>query len=665
MNIRWWLLLIGVTIFPVAPTLALEKTDLKFPATVAGVAEREETEADAETSVPAPVVTPEQPEEGPTFVFPTGSKLWYGYAEEEGVFVSNDNGRTWTQRNHGLPLKLVYPFRREQVRSLTALGVDPADPNRVMVSTIDHLYFSENQGETWRQIPFHAGPITAVALSPHHPEEILVGTSYYGVFETTDLGQNWDKVTAGLSFLNLSSSNCETISAVVYHPENPDKIVFACGFGHGLYLYHKTLKIWEELDLGPERPLIENLYFRRVTTNQNQPDWILQISQQDRIDLYSWPEFKLVATEHPFMMSKDNPAQQGRRANAEDKFGIYVRSDYASGRKLDEHLKFLEQNGLNALVVDFKDDTGYVTYDTQVPLAHTIGAVKPRIKIRELIKKVKAEKLYLIGRIVVFKDSCLYRYNDHQYAAWEQESNQPWRYLVEAKNAAGEVTYVQREHWVDPFSADVWEYNLALAEELQALGVDEIQFDYIRFPTDGDLGRCSYRYQPPEAEKIDALESFLALARERLQLPISTDLYGFNCWYLMEGRTGQNIHLFSKYVDVICPMYYPSHFPSDFLSEDYLERAELIYQEGTFRANTLAAENCIIRPYVQAFLLSTLELRMTAPVYTDYLLRQVTGALSSTTPGFTLWNNSNRYYMVKKPLKEFLVKPPLVEEGRE
>ena len=125
-------------------------------------------------------------------------------------------------------------------------------------------------------------------------------------------------------------------------------------------------------------------------------------------------------------------------------------------------------------MVDFKDDSGFVTYDTKVPLAHTIGAVKPQIKIQDLVKKAKAEDLYIIGRLVVFKDSCLYRYNNYQYAAWDKEQNQPWRYLFREQTTAGEVTYVQREHWLDPFSQDVWAYNLALAEELQALGIDEI-----------------------------------------------------------------------------------------------------------------------------------------------------------------------------------------------
>ncbi|NLW57078.1 MAG: hypothetical protein GX050_10790 [Firmicutes bacterium] len=665
MNRRRRFLLIGLAVLLVAPfRSAGAPIGHKHSVMVDKVAAKIETTAEVEVSTAVrPLLG--QLGEGPTFVLPTGSELWYGYAEEEGFFVSNDAGKSWVQHNNGLPRKLVYPFRREQVRSITALGVDPADPDRVILSTMDRLYLSENRGETWRLIPFHAGPVTAVALSPHHPEEILVGTSFYGIYETKDLGENWSRISRDLTFLNLSSTNYETISALVYHPENPDKILFACGFGNGLYLYHKALKIWEALSLSRERPLIENLYFRLASATQERTDWLLQITQPEGVELYSWPQFKLVAVEDPRSGLKERAVPSERRAKAEGKFGIYVRSDFAAGRRLDEHLKFLKQNGLNSLVVDFKDDSGYVTYDTKVPLAHTIGAVRPRIKIQELIKKAKTENLYIIGRLVVFKDSCLYRYNNYQYAAWEKEQNQPWRYLVRERNAAGEVTYVQREHWVDPFSRDVWEYNLALAEELQALGIDEIQFDYIRFPTDGDLARCSYRYQPPGAEKIDALESFLAMARERLSIPISTDLYGFNCWYLMEGRTGQNISLFSKYVDVICPMYYPSHFPSDFLCEDYLERAELIYQEGTFRAETLVTEGCLIRPYVQAFRLSGRELRMTPPVYTDYLLRQVRGVLSSTAPGFTLWNNSNHYYMVNKSLKELLAEHTAAKGSRE
>jgi hypothetical protein len=426
-------------------------------------------------------------------------------------------------------------------------------------------------------------------------------------------------------------------------------------------LYNKTLNIWEQLETGEPRKLVKNLYFQpAVVFTADDPEgqaWRLQVTYETETQVYAWPAFELLAVIAEPQQPAVDLEKAARMAQASNKYGIYVRSDYASGQRLENHLRFMKQNGLNSMVVDFKDDLGFITYDTQVPLAHEIKAVQRRFNIQTLIKKAKENDIYLIGRVVVFKDSRMYQYNNHQYAVWDQSAAGPWRYLVAEKTADGGRTYVQREHWVDPFAPGVWEYNLAIATELEALGVDEIQFDYIRFPTDGDLSRCFYRYQPDGAQRVDALEGFLALARAKLQVPISTDLYGFHCWYQWEGLTGQNIRALAHHVDVICPMYYPSHFPASFYPGDYLERAAFIYEEGSFRADALTGGESIIRPYIQAFLLTGHELRMTAPVYTEYLLKQVTGTLTSPAIGFTLWNNSNRYYMVGEDFSRYLDAP--------
>ena len=189
--------------------------------------------------------------------------------------------------------------------------------------------------------------------------------------------------------------------------------------------------------------------------------------------------------------------------------------------------------------------------------------------------------------------------------------------------------------------------------ELETLGVDEVQFDYIRFPSDGDMTNVFYRYQKEGMTRIEALESFLVLAREKLSIPISTDLYGFNSWYKMGNWIGQNIEMLSHYVDVICPMYYPSHFPKGFLNGiTYLERAEQIYYEGSKRSARIVDGRSVIRPYVQAFLLP-FEYYMEKPEYTEYLLRQLKGTRGSPALGFTLWNNSNRYYMVTQSLNDY------------
>jgi hypothetical protein len=139
-----------------------------------------------------------------------------------------------------------------------------------------------------------------------------------------------------------------------------------------------------------------------------------------------------------------------------------------------------------------------------------------------------------------------------------------------------EVRKYYDEYWVDPFSEEVWEYNVAIARELVSRGFDEIQFDYIRFPTDGEnLGNARYRWQEAGMDKESALMSFLSYARSHIQAPISIDIYGANGWYRTGARTGQDVELLARYVDVICPMFYPSHFEQGFLAYDPAEERHL------------------------------------------------------------------------------------------
>ncbi len=108
--------------------------------------------------------------------------------------------------------------------------------------------------------------------------------------------------------------------------------------------------------------------------------------------------------------------------------------------------------------------------------------------------------------------------------------------------------------------------------------------------------------------------------------------------------------MFADYVDVICPMLYPSHFPAAFLSPTpFLQRAEQIYREGSSRAREIAAGRSIIRPFVQAFLIGN-ERNFEHPVYTQYLNVQLTGLFDAGAGGFTLWNASGNYYMVSNTM---------------
>ncbi|HPO98107.1 MAG TPA: putative glycoside hydrolase [Bacillota bacterium] len=605
-------------------------------------------------------------------VIPTGTNIVYGLSDAAGVMYSADNGVTWESRNEGLPHKLIYPFVKKQSRLLTAMGVDPLEPSRVAVTTSTAIYLSEDAGLTWRLIPVKK-PIpgnsyfTSIALSPHRKESILVGTSYSGFFETTDGGRKWENLSAKMSFLNEGGGFKEEISALTYDPTDKNRILFTCGFGKGFYSFNRQSKAWHKLDLDdlPKDQHILALNFMKDNCQddaaqvelqdesrdkpQESIQWHLAIITENHHLRYSLDAKRIIANEELQKPILD-AAKIERQKLAAGKFGIYVSSRNAQEKLFQEQVKFLKKNNLNAVVIDFKDDDGCLTYNTKLALPYKLNAVRGKIKVEQLLQTAKENGIYVIARIVVFKDSKLYQYQNHKYAIWNRATGQPWGHLIKVTDPeTGTEKFVQREYWVDPYNQEVWDYNIAIAKELESLGVDEIQFDYIRFPTDGDLSTTKYRYRPDGMEKKDAIESFLARAREQIQIPISTDLYGYNCWYRMDSWNGQNMEVMAKYVDVICPMFYPSHFPSSVMKElTYLERAHRIYREGVARAYSIGRGQAMIRPYIQAFLLGK-ERRMSPEVYSQYLQRQVEGTLDSTSAGFLLWNFGNNYYMVTKP----------------
>jgi len=144
-----------------------------------------------------------------------------------------------------------------------------------------------------------------------------------------------------------------------------------------------------------------------------------------------------------------------------------------------------------------------------------------------------------------------------------------------------------------------------------------------------------------------AILSFLSFARERIDAPISIDIYGANGWYRTGARTGQEVDLLSHFVDVICPMYYPSHFEQEFLAEKPAARRPYrIYYRGTLRTSTIARGRVLVRPYAQAFYLNV---SYDKTYYgKDYVRQQAEGVRDAGRSGLTYWNNVGRYDEVPK-----------------
>jgi len=598
----------------------------------------------------------------------TPGGITYALSATRGFLVSFDLGSTWIERNQGLSRRVVYPFAEDRVRRLTAIGVDPAHEARVALTTASEVFLSEDYGSSWAKIPW-GKPLrpstyfTSVALSPHEPGRLLVGTSYSGFYETADRGATWqDPSLTATAQLNRGAGFYEEISGISYDPDSPELLWFACGFGNGLYRGDR--KSWGRVEFPGDAhgEMIQGLGMLRRAEG-----WVLEVRTTTSTWRLGLPEGSWSLMERRETARLPDPFVRERQRKAADRVGIYLSSFMAQGEDLEKHLRFLQANGLNALVVDCKDDFGWITYDTGLELPKQIGAVERRFKLEELLSRAHEHGIYVIARVVVFKDRQLYNYDGFKFAAWNAATDKPWRHLnrIEEEPAAAgaeqtpgqaapQPRYFQREYWVDPYNPFVWNYNTAVAEELQRRGVDEIQFDYIRFPSDGNLSTIRYRHRREGMDMIDALESFLVLARQTIHIPISTDVYGYSTWHRMGNWIGQSTEMLADYVDVICPMYYPSHFPREFMkNEPYLERARRIYLEGTLRARAVADGRSLIRPYVQAFLIGG-ELSMGVAEYRRYLLNQVQGCLEAPSSGFTLWNASNRYYMVSSELKPLL-----------
>lgn len=252
--------------------------------------------------------------------------------------------------------------------------------------------------------------------------------------------------------------------------------------------------------------------------------------------------------------------------------GIYL-TGWSAGNeagKLDKILDLIDKTELNAVVIDIKDSTGEITFKTNNPLFAEIGSEQAKISdVKNLIKRLHEKGVYAIGRIAVFEDPELAFKKPH-LALKNKSTGKPW------KNSRGLV-------WVDPAAKEVWDYNIVLAKEGIAAGFDEINFDYIRFPSDGNLSNIGYPFWDGEKPKNEVIRSFFEYLNKELSpagVVLSADLFGQTLWQNDGLNIGQRLVDAAPYFDVISPMLYPSHFPNGFYGfQNPAEHPyEIIYQ---------------------------------------------------------------------------------------
>ncbi|HEX5165063.1 MAG TPA: putative glycoside hydrolase [Thermomicrobiales bacterium] len=229
---------------------------------------------------------------------------------------------------------------------------------------------------------------------------------------------------------------------------------------------------------------------------------------------------------------------------------IYSTAQYAASDELwGSLIDIADTTEVNAMVLDLKDSSGNVFYDTKVPLATQIGAKKPMYDINERLQEMKDHNVYSIARIVVFEDPIL--------AGARNEL------AIHDVTTGGLWTTWDGLAWVNAHQREVWQYNIDLAVEAAELGFDEIQLDYIRFPSDGMLENADYGSQFANETRVDAITGFLTQMQSALKPTsslLAVDIFGITLLEDDDAGIGQHFASIVPLVDVICPMIYPSHF---------------------------------------------------------------------------------------------------------
>ncbi len=306
-----------------------------------------------------------------------------------------------------------------------------------------------------------------------------------------------------------------------------------------------------------------------------------------------------------------------------------IAHDRIRGRVFD----LLAQTELNAVVIDVKGDRGWIPYRTEVAAARAAGAQGPVIlrDFETLLARLKARGIYTIARIVVFKDNVL-------------AASRPELAVINATTGQAWIDN-ERLAWVDPFREEVWDYNIAIAREAAEKGFDEIQFDYVRFPTDGRLGVARFARPSTTRSRLEAIAGFLARARRELGATgafVAADVFGYTAFNENDTDIGQRIEELAPHLDYLCPMVYPSgyHVGIPGFRNPVAHPYEVVHESVKLIRRRAAGHRVRVRPWLQDFRDYAFDRRYFG---VSEIRAQIRGADEAGGTGWMLWNPRNRY----------------------
>lgn len=315
---------------------------------------------------------------------------------------------------------------------------------------------------------------------------------------------------------------------------------------------------------------------------------------------------------------------------------IYVTGFVAGDKKrMSDLIDLVKKTELNSVVIDIKDWTGKIFFKTENSALNRLGAfniIIPDLPL--LLEDLHKEGIYAIARIAVFQDDSLAQKRP-DLALKNKTNGKIWR---DYKKIA----------WLDPSSIEVQDYNIEIALTAAKLGFDEVNFDYIRFPSDGAMTNVVYPFWDAKEEKHQVIKNFFERINSKLKplgIIMSADLFGLTTWRDDDMNIGQRIIDAAPYFDYISPMVYPSHYPTGF--QNFKNPAdhpyEIIYESlvrGQNKLTEFASNNqtsvAFLRPWLQDFDLGA--------AYDGKMVKLEKKAVYDAKAfGWLLWNSANNY----------------------
>ncbi|MES0488882.1 MAG: putative glycoside hydrolase [Leptospirales bacterium] len=506
-------------------------------------------------------------------------------------------------------------------------------------------------------------------------KNLYIGTALNGLFIAENGVSNakkrkklyFKKTATGLPYISHSKNIrlYEEVRAIHIGPSGA--IYIGSGIHGAVHYKSKGAKSFRALPWPKEAPEIDDVNFIS-TSSDEKTIWVstdaglVIISKVSKVNnegktltskFHGWSEYKKFFGQrlHYFMFeSKQNPgltaiynnryrpptAQKAKRIQKAKSKKLFYSSAYNFKDKKKNILKLLNGGKYNGIVIDVKDDFGYLRYNSQVEYAKKIGAVKSPIDLRSFIEEVHKLNKYIVARIVVFKDPVLYKQKG--YAIKDRKTGKNWIGL-------------EGERWVDPYSSDIaTNYYIPLVQELEKIGIDEVQLDYIRFPSDGGVYRCKFTHKKGDQYRSEAMENFLYALSNAIKIPLGVDVYGYNGLYRASGIIGQDIEAYGRHADVISPMLYSSHFGDLYMTNlPFAKRTYELIKRSVSRGVYLSRENFVIRPYLQAFPMKTKLWGYGKQYFKD----QIQATYDSGVNGFSFWGSMKHMMAAETAIAEF------------